>query len=88
MQAWVAVMAWYVEKRRQAETEVARYAEPPSDALLPDHPPNMRCQHLLPVINLHTECVSHASSGVGDASVGEGDVCVELVMHGPFVSVL
>lgn len=41
-QAWVSVMSWYVEKRRQAENEVARYAEPPSDALLPDHPPNMR----------------------------------------------
>lgn len=53
VQAWVAVMAWYVEKRRQAETEVARYAEPPSDALLPDHPPNMRCEHLLPADDLH-----------------------------------
>jgi len=41
-QMWATVMAWYVDKRRWADTEVAKYAEPPNDALLPDHPPNLR----------------------------------------------
>ncbi len=36
-------MAWYVEKRRHLESEVRKYSEPPSDALLPDLPPQAKC---------------------------------------------
>ncbi len=42
-QLWATMMAWYVEQRRWANGEVKKYADPPSDALLPDHPPNLRC---------------------------------------------
>jgi import inner membrane translocase subunit TIM50 len=42
MQAWVSVMRWYADKRRHAESELQKYADPPSDRLLPDLPPNAR----------------------------------------------
>ena len=35
-------MAWYLEKRRYAESEIRKYSEPPSEALLPDLPPQAR----------------------------------------------
>ena len=35
-------MGWYCEKRGSAESEVQRYADPPSDKLLPDLPPHAR----------------------------------------------
>ncbi|KAL6766283.1 TIM50 [Auxenochlorella protothecoides x Auxenochlorella symbiontica] len=40
--AWAAVMGWYVERRRALEGEVKKYADPPSDKLLPDLPPAAR----------------------------------------------
>ena len=40
--AWVSVMEWYVDKRRHAESEFKKYADPPSDRLLPDLPPHAR----------------------------------------------
>lgn len=35
-------MEWYVEKRREVERELKKYADPPSDKLLPDLPPHAR----------------------------------------------
>lgn len=39
---WTSVMDWYVEKRRTLESEMKKYADPPSDKLLPDLPPHVR----------------------------------------------
>lgn len=39
---WVPAMRWYAEQRRQLEGEMKKYADPPSDRLLPDLPPNVR----------------------------------------------
>jgi import inner membrane translocase subunit TIM50 len=35
-------MRWYVGQRRRLEGEMRKYADPPSDRLLPDLPPNAR----------------------------------------------
>lgn len=42
LQLWVKVVGWYVEKRRLIELEMKKYADPPSDHLLPDLPPPHR----------------------------------------------
>lgn len=39
---WVPMMKWYTEQRRQLEGEMKKYADPPSDRLLPDLPPHAR----------------------------------------------
>ncbi|KAK9823312.1 hypothetical protein WJX72_001853 [[Myrmecia] bisecta] len=39
-QVWSQVMKWYLEKRRDMESEVKKYSDPPSDRLLPDLPPH------------------------------------------------
>ncbi|EFN54279.1 hypothetical protein CHLNCDRAFT_31856, partial [Chlorella variabilis] len=39
---WVPVMKWYAGQRQQLEGEMKKYADPPSDRLLPDLPPNAR----------------------------------------------
>lgn len=36
---WADVMKWYIEQRRYVEGEVKKYSDPPSEALLPDLPP-------------------------------------------------
>lgn len=41
-QLWVPVMEWYVGKRQYLEGELKKYADPPSDKLLPDLPPQAR----------------------------------------------
>lgn len=41
-QVWVPVMRWYAQQRRHLEGEMKKYADPPSDRLLPDLPPNAR----------------------------------------------
>jgi len=41
-QVWASLLGWYVEKRRYVESEFKKYAEPPSDRLLPDLPPHAR----------------------------------------------
>jgi mitochondrial import inner membrane translocase subunit TIM50 len=35
-------MQWYIQQRRYVEREVKKYADPPSDHLLPDLPPQAR----------------------------------------------
>jgi hypothetical protein len=35
-------MRWYADQRAQLEGEMKKYADPPSDALLPDLPPGAR----------------------------------------------
>lgn len=35
-------MKWYAGQRQQLEGEMKKYADPPSDRLLPDLPPNAR----------------------------------------------
>lgn len=35
-------MEWYVEKRKYMESEWKKYADPPSDKLLPDLPPQVQ----------------------------------------------
>ena len=35
-------MSWYVDQRRSTESELKKYAAPPSDRLLPDLPPHAR----------------------------------------------
>jgi len=37
-----AALAWWADKRKDAEAAVAKYADPPSDRLLPDLPPSAR----------------------------------------------
>ena len=44
LQAWAAVMSWYVAKRRHFEEEIRKYSDPPSDALLPELPPHARSE--------------------------------------------
>lgn len=39
---WVPVMKWYAQQRRHLEGEMKKYADPPSDRLLPDLPPSAR----------------------------------------------
>lgn len=39
---WAHVMSWYLDKRTQLESEMKKYADPPSDKLLPDLPPQAR----------------------------------------------
>lgn len=39
---WVASLGWYIEKRKLIEAEMKKYADPPSDRLLPDLPPHAR----------------------------------------------
>lgn len=39
---WVKAMNWYLEQRRYLEDRVKEFAEPPSDKLLPDLPPQLR----------------------------------------------
>ena len=41
---WGQVMAYYIEKRKYLEGEMKKYADPPSDRLLPDLPPH--AQHI------------------------------------------
>ena len=41
-QVWVPVMKWYAQQRRHLEGEMKKYADPPSDRLLPDLPPSAR----------------------------------------------
>ena len=40
--AWASLIGWYLEQRTKLESEVKKYAEPPSDRLLPDLPPHAR----------------------------------------------
>lgn len=42
MQIWIALMNKYVDYRRYMESEMKKYADPPSDRLLPDLPPHAR----------------------------------------------
>lgn len=35
-------MSWYLEKRKNIVEEMKKYADPPSDKLLPDLPPHAR----------------------------------------------
>lgn len=39
---WASLIGWYLEQREKLESEVKKYAEPPSDRLLPDLPPHAR----------------------------------------------
>lgn len=39
---WTSTMRWYLDKRRHFESEIKKYSDPPSDALLPDLPPHAR----------------------------------------------
>ncbi|KAK2080395.1 hypothetical protein QBZ16_000248 [Prototheca wickerhamii] len=39
---WVPAMEWFVEQRRSVEGEMKKYADPPSEKLLPDLPPQAR----------------------------------------------
>ena len=39
---WAQVLGYYVEKRKYLEGEMKKYADPPSDRLLPDLPPHAR----------------------------------------------
>lgn len=39
---WTQVLGYYVEKRKYLEGEMKKYADPPSDRLLPDLPPHAR----------------------------------------------
>jgi import inner membrane translocase subunit TIM50 len=39
---WAGVLGWYVDKRKYIESEMKKYADPPSDRLLPDLPPHAR----------------------------------------------
>jgi hypothetical protein len=41
-QQWVSLMSWYLEKRKNILEEMKKYADPPSDKLLPDLPPHAR----------------------------------------------
>lgn len=41
--AWVATMEQYLRVRRKVEGWVKDYADPPTDKLLPDIPPNIMC---------------------------------------------
>ncbi len=43
LQAWTSIMGYYVDKRRHFESEIKKYSDPPSDALLPELPPHARC---------------------------------------------
>ena len=43
VQVWCAVLGWYVEQRKHIQNEIRKYSDPPSDRLLPDNPPHMRC---------------------------------------------
>ena len=52
-------MAWYLEKRRHVESEVKKYSEPPSDALLPDLPPQARRAALRPDRDSDQHTLSH-----------------------------
>ncbi len=63
-------MAWYLEKRRHLESEVRKYSEPPSDALLPDLPPQAKCAytHCSAVLTTHADLSpmrSHTRQGYG-----------------------
>ena len=60
LQAWIRVMAWYLEKRQHLESEVRKYSEPPSDALLPDLPPQAKCAD------------PHSSAALATHSIGLG----------------
>lgn len=39
---WVQAMHWYLQQRRYVEERVKEFAEPPSDKLLPDMPPQLK----------------------------------------------
>jgi mitochondrial import inner membrane translocase subunit TIM50 len=39
---WATLIGYYLEQRQKLEQEVKKYAEPPSDRLLPDLPPHAR----------------------------------------------
>ena len=39
---WAHVLGYYIDKRKYIESEMKKYADPPSDRLLPDLPPHAR----------------------------------------------
>lgn len=47
-------MGYYVDKRRHFESEIKKYSDPPSDALLPELPPHARCA--VEAISSHAAC--------------------------------
>jgi import inner membrane translocase subunit TIM50 len=62
---WAAALSWYVERRRALEAEMQKYADPPSDRLLPDLPPHARHVRTL-VLDLDDVLVhSHWTRGRG-----------------------
>mmetsp|Transcript_17990 Transcript_17990/g.32017 ORF Transcript_17990/g.32017 Transcript_17990/m.32017 type:complete len:369 (-) Transcript_17990:85-1191(-) len=56
-QGWVAVMEHYVRIRRKVEGWVKDYADPPTDKLLPDIPPNVIYPRLTVVLDLNETLV-------------------------------
>lgn len=41
-QVWTSLVQWYIDQRSYYEDKVKEFAEPPSDKLLPDLPPQLK----------------------------------------------
>lgn len=64
MQVWCAVLGWYAEQRKHIQNEIRKYSDPPSDRLLPDNPPHMRCVPRLP------QCAKQCVGGTDSSGIG------------------